>query len=610
MGENAFLVKKGLWLGFILVAMHKIFCTFFYPQSINHAGYYLMVAIAFGFMVSLFIMAQSVRQLLITGFTGLFVLICTEILLSVFGEIFVLFDFGEIWFETYIFGFFGSIGGVILAFVLLFKKVRLDFLPKQREILIPLPLKMKMLLYLFVSAIGFAYLVLPENAGVSVAVFAAMQFICLWLVMQNRKRLWLFIPIFIFSLQALISANSIFRMPNVLLSLIIYSIIFMDFELKNTSLRFFKNMVRAVLEPIGHFKVPFQWALDANKKKAPVIKRILVSLAITIPSLILLITILSFADMVFSNGVNQFFSDIYRYINVNVLLKTLYGILVGLYLFGRVYAACDPQKQEKSIGTMRQGDLIIFNILLVSILAIYTIFVAIQFKYLFAVSSLPYGLSYTEYARKGFFELFSLTGVNIVVILMTVHFTKEIKSLWSTITKYLCFYLCCVTFVLLVSSFYRMWLYQADDGLTRLRFMVFGFLIFEGLGLFLTLIYILRPTFNMVAVYVSIGLLYYVLLNIIPMDYYVAKSQVDRYFRGDHAGIAYTMSLSEDAAPQIARLVQMPPSDIQNDPQTQSMAMQYFENQIKYSESLPSRWQRYNLSEQHMKQLFTAIKSQ
>ena len=103
----------------------------------------------------------------------------------------------------------------------------------------------------------------------------------------------------------------------------------------------------------------------------------------------------------------------------------------------------------------KQGDTLILNILLFAIAAVYTIFAVVQFRYLFAEQTLPYGLTYTEYARKGFFELLFLTGINI----------------------------------LLASSFYRMWLYNEDDGLTRLRFLVFGFLIFEGASCYFLLYY-------------------------------------------------------------------------------------------------------------------------
>ena len=149
------------------------------------------------------------------------------------------------------------------------------------------------------------------------------------------------------------------------------------------------------------------------------------------------------------------------------------------------------------LSAPKNRDALVLNIVLATVLATYTAFIFIQFKYLFAGASLPYGLSYTNYAHRGFFELLFLSGVNLAVILFSVGMTKKKTGLSRGLTQGFCCYLCAITFVLLASSFYRMWLYCADDGLTRLRLLVLGFLVFESLGLIGTLLYIVRPKFKM-----------------------------------------------------------------------------------------------------------------
>ncbi|MFN2910850.1 DUF4153 domain-containing protein, partial [Escherichia coli] len=64
--------------------------------------------------------------------------------------------------------------------------------------------------------------------------------------------------------------------------------------------------------------------------------------------------------------------------------------------------------------------------------------------------------------------------------------------------------------------------------------------------------------FHMVSVYLAIGLVYYTLLNVVPMDYMIAKNQIDRYLSAKGNGIAYTLTLSDDAAPQVKRLLDAP----------------------------------------------------
>lgn len=52
--------------------------------------------------------------------------------------------------------------------------------------------------------------------------------------------------------------------------------------------------------------------------------------------------------------------------------------------------------------------------------------------------------------------------------------------------------------------------------------------------------------------------LYYLLLNLVPVDYILAKSQVDMYLSGQRTELSYAFSLSSDAAPQLARLADDP----------------------------------------------------
>ncbi|MBO5363909.1 MAG: DUF4173 domain-containing protein, partial [Clostridia bacterium] len=245
--------------------------------------------------------------------------------------------------------------------------------------------------------------------------------------------------------------------------------------------------------------------------------------------------------------------------------------------------------EEKISASHLKGDLIIINVLLTSILLVYTLFVFIQFRYLFAGSTLPEGLTYTEYARKGFFELLALTGVNIAIILTVTKITKHHQGGWLTFSKVLCHYLCAVTIVLLISSFYRMLLYTNDDGLTRLRFFVLGFLVFEAIGLLITFLYIAKSNFNLPLVYATLALGYYVLLNLIPTDNIIAKNQVDRYLKGERTEIDYVFTLSADAVPALEYL-----KENTDDPSLKYNVDNFIHAQT--TSKIPKRWQRLNLS--------------
>ena len=469
---------------------------------------------------------------------------------------------------------------------------------KTPEVQLGSTLKGKLTLYLIISALGFSYLVMPQNAGISVPVFAASQFVCMWFLAPKKKPLLMFIPVMILALNSFISANTIWSVPNLFVASGLLSVMTLmmtgRLRIKNASALFLTHISINAAEPFRYIATPVKWGVRANKDHTKTVLRALIGVGITIPCLGVVLALLSSADAIFSNNVSNFISGIARIITYNVLMKGLCGLIAGFYLFGVVYGMQIrkteevPEIQAKS----RNGDMLVLNILLVSILAVYTAFVAIQFKYLFAQGdNLPYGLTYTYYARRGFFELLGLSGLNIVTILVTTRLTRERTGGLAIFTKTLSCYLCAVTVILLISSFYRMWLYNVDDGLTRLRFLVFGFLIFEAIGLLFTFAYIIKPKFNIFFVYISIALVYYLALNLVPMDRIIAKDQIDRYFATGKGGIGYVATLSADAAPEVARLLESGDDMVQLD------AARYF-HRIYYSlnDGTPVRWQRWNLS--------------
>jgi len=457
-------------------------------------------------------------------------------------------------------------------------------------------LKLNLLLYLCISVIGAAFLLLAPNAAFSIPVFVIIQFVILYDIVPKKKPLLMFIPIFILSLNSFISANTIWRAPNFALVLFLYSFMCVwmiyGFSFKEKSTRIFTKMVENIIvEPFAVFHLPFKWTGEANKTNAKKIRRVLLGLAISIPCLIFLLFMLASADQIFQRGVSNFLNNFFYIINLRLLFRVIVGIIIGFYLFGLICSLYRTRANVNIESKSKRGDLIILNILLISILAIYTIFVAIQFRYLFAgAENLPYGLNFATYARRGFFELLALTGLNILLILLTVNLTKEQTGKWAKITKILLCYLCAVTVILLISSFYRMWLYNADYGLTRLRFLVFGFLIFEAIGLVVTFFYIIKPKFKIIPVYLTIGLAYYLLLNLVPMDSIIARDQIDRYFNHDGRGVPYTLTLSPDAMPQITRLFES------ENAETRQMAHTYLSNMQTRYHSLPQGWRQWNLA--------------
>ena len=474
-------------------------------------------------------------------------------------------------------------------------------------------LKFKLLVYGLITMLSFPYLILPENAGISVPVFFMIQFACLYFIVPHKKPLLLFIPIFILALNSFIFGNTMWRISNFFVIILLYAAMVLIYSGKfNFNDNYLATKILGVaFNPIEFFNLPFKWCGDINKENTSLVKRIFLGILVSLPVLLLVLILLVSADSIFKNLAENAFKDFFDLFNGNVFFKCIYGVFMGFYSFGlMVYIYKDhlPKAKisvntesdfensedkviyysnEENQKTKKGGDPLIINIFLTMILLLYTVFVVIQFKYLFAGAELlPYGLTRTEYARKGFFELLFLSGINIIIILACTSLTKIINAKF---TKILLSYLCAVTIILLASSFYRMMLYSLSYGLTRLRFLVFGFLIFEAIGLIFTFFYIAKPKFSIISVYMAVALSYYLFLNVMPIDSIIAKNQIDRGF----SDVNYILTLSSDAAPQIARLC--------SNEEYEEKAEEYFSNKKEWFGDKKSRWQRYNLSVEGLK---------
>ena len=584
-------VLVGVAFGGAIILLHKLLAWSGYIYQTWH----MWAVIAAYFVLTLaFLLSGDAIHVLIRAGMG----IAVSVILEIFILVIVLStrtshypSYGYInTLSIYFIGFVASFLAFIIAVILGAFGIGGNLWPKfstKGEIM---ENKNKFLAYLCVTFLSFAYLVMPSNSGIGMPIFALLQAAMLPFVVENKRSLFWLIPILAIFTNPFISANPIWKISNVFAFVILWALMFSKVSLLKRTSVFFKNLFSNIAMPFKFFALPFKTLLAQNENRGKIIGRVLLGLLIAIPSVALLTTLLCMADSVFRENVMTLLDNLYRLVNFTTVLKVLVSLGCALYIFGAVYNSNSKVEQtEEAAPKTRNGDLIILNILLISVVTIYTLFALIQFRYLFARGQLPGGLEYFEYARRGFFELLTLTAINIVIILVAVKLTTaKYDQLWGKIAKYLCFALGLLTIVMLASSFYRMWLYSDADGLTRLRLLVFCFLAFELVGLLATLVYILKPKFNMVVGYFIIMVAYYAFVNLLPLDYFVAKSQVDRYLlNGDSGGIEYTMTLSADALPQVARLL---------DTGLDSDASTFINNLHSEKKSTYPRWQRYNLS--------------
>lgn len=334
---------------------------------------------------------------------------------------------------------------------------------------------------------------------------------------------------------------------------------------------------------------------DGAKKNSAAAK-VGVGLLISIPVVIILIIMLSHADEMFAMWVQK----IIEVLNISfsrILADVLLTFIVMLYVMPLVVtlrSGYRPEHVEKAFKRML--DPIVTSTVLFSASVIYLVFVAVQFRYLFATAgSLPDGFTYAEYCRRGFFELVLVTGATALIVALVCMLTRHNdKDKLPAYTKAALLIITVCAGVMTVSAISRLVIYVRVYGMTVSRFNA-GVII--GLLALCVVVTALKILFEKLRVSAIIGTALIVVgaaYAVCNVDGLVARYNIDRYLAGgngrlDIGYIKYDLSLS--ALPELDRM-----AEIATKSGDKEMAKQAIRDIVEYKElrdgfeSVPAKW--------------------
>jgi hypothetical protein len=201
------------------------------------------------------------------------------------------------------------------------------------------------------------------------------------------------------------------------------------------------------------------------------------------------------------------------------------------------------------------------SVVLFSIDALFGIFVTIQFAALFGGETFlrSQGLTYSDYARRGFFELLTVSLITLALIL-TMDFITRRETPRQRLTFLIGSGLMIgMTIVILASAFQRMQLYELAYGFTQLRVYPHAFMVWLAIlfALFLAALIARRVhLFASAALVVAIG--FVMTMNVLNPDVFIVRQNLSRSDAVQPVDAAYLGSLSEDAIPDLLPLLDDP----------------------------------------------------
>ncbi len=292
--------------------------------------------------------------------------------------------------------------------------------------------------------------------------------------------------------------------------------------------------------------------VDERKETAEPSRRglsVLRGLLLAVPLVLLFGGLFASADAVFRSRVESLF----RFdIDIESLNGHFWTLLFGFTIAGGLLHRLILSESRSTPPLVRRAlggkvGIIEIGIVLGSLNLLFASFLAIQFRYLFGARDMvnaTSGLSYSEYARSGFFQLVWVAALALVVLLGADALLKKEGEREVTAYQWMGRGLVGMVFCVVASALLRMKLYTDQFGLTELRvystvFMVWltmalGWLLFTTLNR--------RPQRFAFGTMMS-GLVMIFATNWIDPDALIVRTNLSK----PGADFAYLATLSDDA---------------------------------------------------------------
>jgi len=311
---------------------------------------------------------------------------------------------------------------------------------------------------------------------------------------------------------------------------------------------------------------PFAYAGDVKDaysnsyKSSKGIKNVFVGIAVSIPVLLVVIPLLKSSDAAFDGLLEHLFESIGRYILQIILSFIIFPFLI-LFFVNKAKKLEMKNKVKKNSpfrGVISPSVTVTF---LTVISITYLVYLFSQFAYFFSAFSgiLPHGYQFSasEYARRGFFEMFAICVINMVMITLCCILTKKNKGRINMPVKLLSLFILLFTSLILLTAMAKMKLNIETYALSKNRVMVSVFMLMIFIAIVFYIIHLFSPKVNYMQPVIILCSVLFIVLAYSDVDYQIAKYNVDAYVSGkvDTIDVEHISGMSSSVVPILIDLV-------------------------------------------------------
>lgn len=288
----------------------------------------------------------------------------------------------------------------------------------------------------------------------------------------------------------------------------------------------------------------------------------IIGIGISIPVLLAVVPILMNSDAAFEGLVTSIIKNLGDYIG-EIILTILIAPFVISYMLSKKRNLKTGSEFAAKNAALRFGIPVSITVSFLSVISItYLVYLFSQLAYFFSAFSgiLPEGYEYSAsgYARRGFFEMFAICIINVIILFLANLFTKRKGQKQYVSVKVLSAYILAFSTVLIITAFSKMKLYIDIYALTKNRLLISVLMVMLLVIIFFYIVHIFLPKVNYMQPIIIVCSVIFIGISFLDIDAFIAKYDVEAYRNNkvETIDVNYIANLSATATPYITELAQ------------------------------------------------------
>lgn len=302
-------------------------------------------------------------------------------------------------------------------------------------------------------------------------------------------------------------------------------------------------------------------ACSKSMSKNKISKNVIIGIALSLPVLLVIIPLLVSSDEAFEGLIKIVLKNAGIYL-LEIVIALIATPFVVFYAVSRKNSAGEHIKADAG-----RGKGFVQSAAAVSFLSVisftYIVYLFSQLAYFFSAFSgiLPEGYEYTAsvYARRGFFEMFAICVINMIIIALSNMLTKRnARGRIPLSVKALSVFILSFTVLILITAMSKMKLNIAIFGMSKNRLLVSVFMIMILVVIAFYIVHIFWPRVNYIQPVTVICSAMFVALAFMNVNDFVIKYNIDAYNSGkiQNIDLEYIAELSDSPALYLIALTQ------------------------------------------------------